>query len=102
MKEGENMKFILKDGTEYGLENMEYHESYVEDSTTSGYFFHMTVDDAPKALLETIKTSLTDDNISDITIVMDNDKTLNFSFTKLNEIGLQVIPNGIVLCVILT
>ena len=95
------MKFILKDGTEYDLESMQYHKK-LTNSDTSGYNFQLEVTSTPKELVDSVTAALTTDNISDITIIDNETKVFNFAFTEVLEIGLQILVGRSVLSVILS
>lgn len=90
-------KMILKDGTEYEIDNISYND-IIGNNTDDLYSVKVVSEENPKEQIEVMKSKMTSDNLSEVTIIFTNDEDLDeektvvkkFAFSKLIRIQMTI------------
>ena len=82
------MKFILKDGTEFTISSLIYR--HVPNSTYDQDYTVRVVSENPQEDIERAASMLTEDNISAVTVTVNDQTSFNFSFKRVSMINVDI------------
>lgn len=87
------MILILKDGTEFEINDLNY-EYHAEETNADGYRVSFPFPSKPKELIDSIKEKFTADNLSEVMTKDNAENILTYNFTALAGITFNTHSEG--------